>query len=71
MNGLPWCGVETVVSESGVYSSGRTLLIRYRQSSPPIECAIRFTRWPYTRAERARSSFCARLTMDAVLSARH
>jgi hypothetical protein len=59
MNGLPWCGVEMVVSESGVYSSGRTLLIRYRQSKPPIECAIMFTPRPYTRAERARPSSCA------------
>jgi hypothetical protein len=71
MNGLPWCGVEMVVSESGVYSSDRILEIRYRQSSPPIECAIKFTPRPYTRAERARSSSCARSTMDAVLLARH
>jgi hypothetical protein len=60
MNGLPWCGVEIVVSESGVYSSGRTLEIRYRQSSLPIECAIRCTPRPYTRAGSARSSSCAR-----------
>jgi hypothetical protein len=71
MNGLPWCGVEMVVSESGVCSSGRTLEMRYRQSSPPIECAIRFTPRPCTRAERAWSSSCARSTMDAVLWAQY
>jgi hypothetical protein len=37
--------------EREVHSSGRTSLIRYRKSGLPVECAIRSTPRPYTRAE--------------------
>jgi hypothetical protein len=71
MNGLPWWGVEMVVSESGAYSSGRTSLIRYRRSSPPIECAIRFTPRPHTREEGEVELLRARSKKDALLLTRH
>lgn len=46
MKGLPRCGVATVVSERGVYSSGLMCVMRYRQSSPPIEWARKLTPRP-------------------------
>jgi hypothetical protein len=59
-----------VVSEVGVYSVGRMREMRWRQSSPPIEWAIKLTDCPGTRSARTRCISVARSSMEPVLERR-
>ena len=66
INGLPRCGVAMVVSDNGVYSSGLRCVIRWRQSSPPIECAIKLIPRPGALACKNLSRRSAREAIEPV-----
>lgn len=66
INGLPRCGVAMVVSDNGVYSSGLRCVIRWRQSSPPIECAMKLIPRPEALACRNLSRRSAREAIEPV-----
>jgi len=67
MNGLPRCGVPIVIRDSGAYSLGLICDIRWRQSSPPMECARRLTPRPRTFSWSCMSRVFEREVMEPVL----
>ncbi len=56
-----------MVNETGVYSVGFRCVMRWRQSKPPIECAIKFIARPEARSRRMVFNCLAREAIDPVL----
>lgn len=67
MKGMPRCGVAIQVKLAGVYSLGLICVMSWRQSSPPIEYAIRLTSRCGTFSTRSLCRFSARSTTEPVL----
>jgi hypothetical protein len=67
MNGLPRCGVLTLVRDRGAYSVGRRWVMRYRLSRPPMEWASMLMPRPLVLTRSCSSSRAAREATDPVL----